>query len=636
GVVFGGETARSRDSHMSEILDTGFAQMGTGGAVWQTASRAYPSSSGTSLYPQPGSYSISRVATPTPVSYSGDRFDSAYPATRSSETAARLASTDLAAVVDTRPKVTYSGPPVVTVAQAAATDSETPTSASIQPFQRYSSGAVIKGTPRVSEPYPTASAPTAGQDSANSRRAPASWSAGTAAGTYSTPAYSGTSSTAGARNTPFYTYTGASPASSTRSPSTYTYTGASPAAGARSAPSYTGDNDRFKDNPAYDAAAAEQESSNERTEATPVPVTTPTTRVTAVPTWRSGNSISAEEPGRYSTAARAGAGAPLPPPTLIAQSKPTPTLLQGDDDEASDTSSKASPTRVTSTPATSTPLQGNEAKLPDAPPRPIPTLSPRAGFTTPAGKGETNGPVELIGRPMYQEVTTESSTSQPELFPKSVPAQQKPAVAEKAPKETVQEEPVSVSSDEDEEQPLARSSRSAAADKKPAPTAKKAPSGKAEPAKVVAKAASSDKKASADKIAKADKADKKLASQDNAPESRKADKFAQSKAATLDKAKAQTIKVAAVAPAAPAAKPGLCQVQVGAFSSKADAAKQLVQASRVVPALLSPGRAVVTTVDRDGKTLYRACFKGLSQAEVGNACQTLKRKQMGCFLQQGS
>ncbi len=519
GVVFGGETARSRDSHMSEILDMGFAQLGAGGAVWQTASRSYPSSSGTTYrYSPAGSYSLSRVAAPAPVTYYGDRFDSAYPATRSSEPAARPASTDLAVVVDARPKVTYAGPPTVTVAQVSPTDSGAPTSGSIQPFQRYSSGSVVKETARLGEPYPTAGAPAAEQDSATSRRAPASWSADTAAGARSTPVYSGTSSTSGARSAPVYTYTGASPAAGTQSTPVYTYTGVNPAAGARSAPTYTGDSDRFKDSPAYGATAAEQESSNEPAEAAPLPVTPPTTRVTAVPTWRSGNSVSTEGPGLYTPpAARAGASAPLPPPILIAQSKPTPTLLQGDDDEVSDASSKPLPApapKVTSTPATSTPLQGNDAKLPDAPPRPIPTLSPRAGVTTPAGKGETSGSVELIGRPMYQEVTTESSASQPELFPKSVPAQQKPAVAEKATKETAQEQPTPVSSGEDEEPAPAQSSRPVTTNKKPAaaekaPSAgKKAPAGKAEPAEVAAKATPSDKKSStADKTAKAGKSE---------------------------------------------------------------------------------------------------------------------------------
>ncbi|MFO1430499.1 MAG: serine hydrolase [Candidatus Competibacteraceae bacterium] len=671
GVVFGGETARSRDSHMSEILDMGFAQMGAGGAIWQTASRSYPSSSGTTYRYQPaGSYSISRVAAPAPVTYYGDRFDSAYPAGRSSETAVRPASTDPGAVVvDTRPKVTYSGPPTVTVAQVSPTDSGASTSGSIQPFQRYSSGSVVKETARSSEPYPTAGATAEDQDVSTSRRTPASWSANTAGNTRSTPTYSGTGSASGARGTSFYTYTGAGPASSTQGAPVYTYTGPGPTSSARSAPTYTGDSDRFKDNPAYEASAAEQESADERAETAPLPATSPTTRVTAVPTWRSGNSVSTEEgPGRYTPPTRA--GTPLPTPTLIAQSKPALPVLQGDDDEASDAASKPLPapaTRVTPTPATSTSPQGTDARLPDAPPKPVPTLSPGAGVATPAGKGETSGSVELIGRPMYQEVTTESSTSQPELFPKAVPTQQKPAVAEKVTRETAQEQPASVSSGEDEEAVPAQSSKPVTTNKKPAPaekapaTGKKAPAEKAEPTEVAAKATASDKKSSAaDKIAKAGKpepanppakspsAEKKLASQDKAAETRKAeapetmakskpvDKLAQSKATTPDKSKPETLKVAAVALAAPAVKPGLCQVQVGAFSSKADAAKQLVQASQAAPALLSPGRAVVTPVDRDGKTLYRACFKGLSQVEAGNACQTLKRKQMGCFLQQGS
>ncbi len=672
GVVFGGETASSRDTHMRDILDMGFAQMGSGGAVWQTASRSYPSSSGTTtLYSQPGSYSISRAASPGVVTYYGDRFDSAYPTTRSSEATARPASTDLAAVADTRPKVTYSGPPTVTVAQVSPTDSGTPTSGSIQPFQRYSSGSVVKGNTQVGDSYPAASAPAAAQDSAGARRETAFWPAGTVPGTRSTPVYSGTSPASGTRSAPLYTYTGTSPTSGTRTAPVYTY---------------TGDNDRFKDNPAYGAVAVDQEASRDRAESAPLPTTAPATRATAVPTWRSGNSVSMEGPGRYTPAARAGAGAPLPPPTLIAQSRPAPALLQGGDDEVPDASSKpvpASPSRVTSIPATSATLQGNDARLPDATSRPIPALPPKAGTATTTGKGESSGSVNLIGRPMYEEVTTESSVSQPELFPKSVPTQKKPAVAGKTTTGVAQEEqPAPLSSDADEEQAPAQTSRSVAANKKPAaaektsPAVKTAPSGKAEPAEVAAKNAPSDKKAlTADKTAKAGRPepsnptaknlaadkkdlaadkkstalDKKPASQDKASEAKKAeaaattaksktaDKLAQSKAVIPEtKAKPEAVKVVAVAPAAAVAKPGLCQVQVGAFASKSDAAKQLVQASQAAPALLSPGRAVVTPVERDGKTLYRACFKGLNQAEAGNACQTLKRKQMGCFLQQGS
>ncbi len=691
GVVFGGETSRSRDSHMSDILDMGFAQMGAGGAVWQTAYRSYPSSSGTTtLYSQPdstagraGSYSVSRAPAPGLVTYSGDRFDSAYPPARSSE-AAKPASTDLTAVADTRPKVTYSGSPTVTVAQVSPTDSGTSVSGSIQPFQRYSSSSVVKENAQVGESYPASGAPAVEQDSADARSAPVYSATSPASSARTAPVYSGTSPAAGARTAPVYTYGGSIPASSARTAPVYTYGGPIPASSARTAPVYTADSDRFKDNPAYGAAAAEREPSRERAESAPLPATAPVTRVTAAPTWRSGSSMAEEGPGRSIPAARAGSGAPLPPPTLIAQSKPAPALLQGDDDELPDASSKpvpAPPARVSSTPASSATLQGNDARLPDAPSKPIPALAPKASAATTAGRGETNGSVDLIGRSMYEEVTTESSVSQPELFPKSVPAQKKPAVAEKATRETAQEQPAPVSSGEDEEQAPAQSSRSVAAEKKPAaaekspPTGKTTPSGKAEPA-VAAKTTPADKKASTtDKTARAGKPeqsnptaknliadkkdptadkkstalDKKPASKDKASEakqaeaaattakSKTADKLAQSKAeAPKTKAKPEAVKVAAVAAAAAGAKPGLCQVQVGAFPSKAGAAKQLVQASQAAPALLSPGRAVVTTVERDGKTLYRACFKGLNQAEAGNACQTLKRKQMGCFLQQGS
>jgi len=649
GVVFGGETSRSRDSHMREILDMGFAQMGGGGAAWQTAYRySSPSPATASLYTpnstvgRTGSYSISRVASPSPATYTyGDRFDSAYPTGRSAEATAtaQAAPVDLAVTRSARPKVTYASLPTVTVAQISSSDSRTPSSGSIQPFQRYSSGAVVKENTRLDESYPTAETTAAAQESADTRREPASWSGSPAPARRTAPVYNPTGPAPASRIAPVYTYTGASSTAGASTAPRYTYTGPSPASATRTASGYTGNSGRFDDNPAYGAVAADQDASRDRTETAPPPPAAPTSRVATTPTWRSGSAVAEEGTDRPAPTTRVNNSTLLPPPTLIAQSKSASAMLQGDDDE----------------------------EPPFAPSKPIPA-SPSRATSTATGTRETSGSIDLIGRPMYEEVTTESSEAQPDLLPKAVPAQKKPVAVEQVTKEKPEEQPTPLSS-RDDEQPAPAAKPTAA--KKPA--AEKAPSagkttppGKMEPAVAASKASPQNSKSpTADKAAKANKpeqpnptaknlpadkksttVDKKPASQDKtkaetpalAAKSKTADKVAQSKVDTTQaKAKPEAVKVAAVAPASAATtKPGLCQVQVGAFSSKADAAKQLAQASQAAPAVLSPGRAVVTTVERGGKTLYRACFKGLNQAEAGNACQTLKRKQMGCFLQQGS
>ncbi|MEM8985255.1 MAG: D-alanyl-D-alanine carboxypeptidase [Pseudomonadota bacterium] len=72
-------------------------------------------------------------------------------------------------------------------------------------------------------------------------------------------------------------------------------------------------------------------------------------------------------------------------------------------------------------------------------------------------------------------------------------------------------------------------------------------------------------------------------------------------------------------------------VQIGAYSSKALAQKELEEAA-FAGALMERKRAVIET-PRDGEpTLYRARFTKMSEIEAVAACETLKDKAISCFV----
>jgi D-alanyl-D-alanine carboxypeptidase len=275
----------------------------------------------------------------------------------------------------------------------------------------------------------------------------------------------------------------------------------------------------------------------------------------------------------------------------------------------------------------------DSAEAPALPPPAAPALPPRsipAARATPEGSAE---PPTLIGKPMYDEVTTESSVDQPNLLPKSAPAARKPV-----PADSNNEEP-------DTDQPAA-APKSTSTDRQSPATADKAnPHGKAEQPAAASQSISADRKSSrADKETQGGKAES-LAAAKSTAKSKPLDKAASAQprstmALAAPKSgmpaaasKSGTMHGSSLAlPTSTPAKPVSCQVQVGAFSNKADAAQQLVQASQAVPQSLSRTRAAVTPVVQGSKTLYRACFKGLSQMEARTACQSLKRKQIACFV----
>jgi len=72
-------------------------------------------------------------------------------------------------------------------------------------------------------------------------------------------------------------------------------------------------------------------------------------------------------------------------------------------------------------------------------------------------------------------------------------------------------------------------------------------------------------------------------------------------------------------------------VQVGAYSSKALAQKELEEAA-FTGGLMERTRSVLSAPHNDGKMLYRARFTQLTEIEATTACATLKDKDVTCFV----
>ena len=266
------------------------------------------------------------------------------------------------------------------------------------------------------------------------------------------------------------------------------------------------------------------------------------------------------------------------------------------------------------TPAPKT-LAEDSTEPPALPPKAASAVPPKPAYTPRVSGGDNADSEELISKPMYDDVTTESSVDQPDLFPKkSVPAVSKPAA------------PKAKAADEDDETDADRSAvapRSTSADKKSVPASRPSPPARRSPPPD--KATPRNKADTVALISKSKPVDKATQAQQQGAVASAAPKSGAGRGNSM----AQTTPAAG--------KPASCQLQVGAFSSKAVAEQQLSQASQVVPKLLPATHAVVAPLLQGSKTLYRACFKGLNQAEAGTACQTLKHKQMTCFVvSQGS
>lgn len=75
----------------------------------------------------------------------------------------------------------------------------------------------------------------------------------------------------------------------------------------------------------------------------------------------------------------------------------------------------------------------------------------------------------------------------------------------------------------------------------------------------------------------------------------------------------------------------LWAIQVGAFRRFAAARQQVLRAARAQPRLLNGAEVVISAVENQGKTLYRARLSGLTETDARRACKSLKRKDIGCL-----
>lgn len=73
-------------------------------------------------------------------------------------------------------------------------------------------------------------------------------------------------------------------------------------------------------------------------------------------------------------------------------------------------------------------------------------------------------------------------------------------------------------------------------------------------------------------------------------------------------------------------------IQVGAYSSAESAANALQTATSTAGEVLDSAGVALTPIARDGATLYRARFLGLTEAEAEEACRALKRGDLPCAI----
>lgn len=83
---------------------------------------------------------------------------------------------------------------------------------------------------------------------------------------------------------------------------------------------------------------------------------------------------------------------------------------------------------------------------------------------------------------------------------------------------------------------------------------------------------------------------------------------------------------------APAAATGNSRVQIGAFSSREQAESQYSAAAARHGALTSGARRQIEAIERDGKTLYRTSFGGLSRERATSLCNAIKASGGSCFV----
>lgn len=92
---------------------------------------------------------------------------------------------------------------------------------------------------------------------------------------------------------------------------------------------------------------------------------------------------------------------------------------------------------------------------------------------------------------------------------------------------------------------------------------------------------------------------------------------------------------APVAKAEPALRPaqtGGAAVQIGAFSSRAIADAEYAEVQAAFASMASGASKRVEPVERNGQTLYRTAFTGLSREEAERFCTALKASGRSCFV----
>ncbi len=85
-------------------------------------------------------------------------------------------------------------------------------------------------------------------------------------------------------------------------------------------------------------------------------------------------------------------------------------------------------------------------------------------------------------------------------------------------------------------------------------------------------------------------------------------------------------------PAAQAPKGGALMIQIGAFSSEAEAQRHLLDAKTKAAGALGGTRPFTQPVTSGGRQLYRARFQGFDAASAANACNELRRHQIDCLV----
>jgi D-alanyl-D-alanine carboxypeptidase len=90
--------------------------------------------------------------------------------------------------------------------------------------------------------------------------------------------------------------------------------------------------------------------------------------------------------------------------------------------------------------------------------------------------------------------------------------------------------------------------------------------------------------------------------------------------------------VAAAAAPAPVTAPSGFQIQIGAYSSSAEAEKAMTSALERATSVLASARPFTTPAQQGGRRLFRARFYGFDAKTAANACTELKRKKIACLI----